>query len=92
MTTTRQAQGARLNVEKASPARQRRTLLNPPNAPRRNLGPNASTARMRGGSPGRPVDDRTRRQLYDGAKKRNIPGGSRTGKVEWLPRWVSSWT
>jgi hypothetical protein len=88
--TKRQAQDARLNVERAAQGRQRRTLLNPPNAPRHNLGPNASAARMRGDLR-RSLDERTRRQLYDGAKKRNIPGGSRTGKVEWPPRWVASW-
>jgi hypothetical protein len=90
--TKRQAQDARLNVERAAQGRQRRRLSNPPNAPRRNLGPNASAARVRGGDLRRSLDDRTRRQLYDGAKKRNIPGGSRTGKVEWLPRWVSGWS
>jgi hypothetical protein len=91
MTTQRQARDAGLKLEMATLARQRRMLSNPPNAPRRNLGPSASAARMRSGSPGR-LDDRTRRQLYDGTKRRNIPGRSRTGKVEWLPRWVSSWT
>ena len=43
---------------------------------------NAAAARKRGGRPGRSLDDRTRQQLYEEAKKRKIPGRSSMGKAQ----------
>ena len=40
----------------------------------------ASRARSRRGQAGRSLEDRTREQLYELAKKRNIRGRSRMGK------------
>jgi hypothetical protein len=53
-----------------------------PKAVRQDLGRNAAAARKRGGKPGHRLEDRTRSQLYDEAKKRNIPGRSSMGKRE----------
>jgi hypothetical protein len=44
------------------------------------MGRQAARARARGGKPGRGLEDRTRQQLYDEAKRRNIPGRSKMGK------------
>jgi hypothetical protein len=49
---------------------------------RQDLGRQAAAARRRGGSPGRALEDRTREQLYEQAKKVGIPGRSRMGKWE----------
>ena len=83
MATTKQRQAAKRNIKKAAAsAKKRRTIANLPKATRRDLSRNAAAARRRGGRPGRSLDDRSRQQLYDEAKKRDIPGRSRMGKVE----------
>jgi len=83
MATTKQRQAARRNIKKATAsAKKRRTIANLPKATRQDLSRNAAAARRRGGRPGRSLDDRTRQQLYEEAKKRNIPGRSRMGKAE----------
>ena len=83
MATTKQRQAAKRNVKKAAAsAKKRRTIANLPKATRRDLSRNAAAARRRGGRPGRALEDRTRQQLYDEAKKRNIAGRSRMGKAE----------
>jgi hypothetical protein len=83
MATKKQTQAAKRNIKKASAAAKRkRTIANLPKATRRDLSRNAAAARRRGGKPGRSLDDRTRQQLYDEAKKRNIPGRSSMGKGE----------
>jgi hypothetical protein len=83
MATTKQRQAAKRNIKKAAAsATKRRTIANLPSATRRDLSRNAAAARRRGGKPGRALDDRTRQQLYDEAKKRNIAGRSRMGKAE----------
>jgi hypothetical protein len=83
MATTKQTQAARRNIKKAAAAAKRkRTIANLPKATRRDLSRNAAAARRRGGRPGRSLDDRTREQLYQEAKKRNISGRSRMGKAE----------
>jgi hypothetical protein len=43
---------------------------------------NAAAARSRGGKPGHRLEDRTRSQLYDEAKRKNISGRSIMGKRE----------
>jgi hypothetical protein len=83
MASTKQRQAAKRNIKKAAAAAKRkRTLAHLPKATRQDLGRNAAAARRRGGKPGRSLDDRTRQQLYEEAKKRNIPGRSRMGKAE----------
>ena len=83
MATTKQTQAARRNIKSAQRAAKRaRTISKLPVSVRRDLGRNAAAARRRGGKPGRSLDDRTRQQLYDEAKKRRIPGRSKMGKHE----------
>lgn len=81
MATRKQTQAAKRNIRKAqSAAKSKRTIAHLPEATRRDLGKQGSKARLRGGSPGRALEDRTREQLYDLAKKRNIRGRSKMGK------------
>lgn len=81
MASTKQVRAARKNVKRAqSAARRKRTISKLPKSVRRDLGRQASAARRRGGAPGRALEDRTREQLYQEAKKRNIAGRSRMGK------------
>ena len=81
MATTKQVQAARRNIQKAQrAAKTKRTIAHLPEAIRRDLGKQAAKARQRGGSAGHALEDRTREQLYELAKKRNIRGRSRMGK------------
>lgn len=81
MATTKQVRAARRNVQKAQrAARTKRTIAHLPEATRRDLGKQASKARQRGGRAGQALEDRTREQLYELAKKRNIRGRSKMGK------------
>ncbi len=83
MATTAQTRAAKRNIKKAAAAAKRtRTIANLPKATRRDLSRNAAAARRRGGKPGRSLEDRTRAQLYEQAKKRNIAGRSSMGKSE----------
>jgi hypothetical protein len=83
MATRKQVTAARRNIKKATTAaKRRRTIANLPRATRRDLSRNAAASRRRGGKPGRNLEDRTRSQLYDEAKRRNIPGRSSMGKRE----------
>ena len=81
MATRKQTEAARRNVRKAqSAAKSRRTIAHLPEATRRDLGEQASKARQRGGRAGHALEDRTREQLYELAKRRNIRGRSKMGK------------
>ena len=81
MATTKQVQAARRNIQKAQrAAKSKRTVAHLPEATRRDLGKQAAKARQRGGRAGHALEDRTREQLYELAKKRNIRGRSRMGK------------
>jgi hypothetical protein len=81
MASTKQVRAARKNIKRAqTAARRKRTISKLPKSVRRDLGRQAAAARRRGGAPGRALEDRTREQLYEEAKKRNIPGRSRMGK------------
>jgi hypothetical protein len=83
MASRKQVQAAKRNIESAQrAARKKRTISKLPKSVRRDLGRQAAAARRRGGSPGRAMEDRTREQLYEQAKKQNIPGRSRMGKWE----------
>ena len=83
MATQKQVKAARRNIRKATAAaKRRRTIANLPRATRRDLSRNAAASRRRGGKPGHSLEDRTRTQLYEEAKRRNIPGRSRMGKHE----------
>jgi hypothetical protein len=81
MATTKQRKAARRNVKKAQAgARSKRSLANLPKETRRDMGRQAAKARKRGGSPGHALEDRTRQELYEVAKKRNVAGRSKMGK------------
>jgi hypothetical protein len=83
MASTKRVTAAKRNIKKASAAAKRkRTITKLPKAVRQDLGRNAAAARKRGGKPGHRLEDRTRSQLYDEAKKRDIPGRSSMGKGE----------
>ena len=83
MASTKQVTAAKRNIKKASSAAKRkRTITKLPKSVRQDLSRNAAAARKRGGKPGHRLEDRTRSQLYDEAKKRDIPGRSSMGKRE----------
>ena len=81
MATQRQVRAARRNVVKArQAARRKKTIAKLPKAVRQDLSRQAARSRARGGKPGRELEDRTRHDLYEVAKKKNIPGRSGMGK------------
>ena len=81
MATQKQVQAAKRNVRKAqSAARSKRTIAHLPEATRRDLGKQAASARSRHGKPGHALEERTREQLYELAKKRGIRGRSKMAK------------
>jgi hypothetical protein len=83
MASARQVQAAKRNVKKAQQAaRSKRTIAHLPESTRRDLGRQAAKSRQRGGKAGHSLEDRTRQQLYELAKKRNIKGRSKMGKWE----------
>ena len=83
MATKKQTQAARKNVKKAqAAAKSKRTLANLPKSTRSDLGKQAAKSRARGGAAGHKLEDRNRRQLYEVAKERDIPGRSKMGKWE----------
>ena len=83
MATRKQVQAAKRNVKKAqSAATKKRTIANLPPSTRRGLGQQAARGRARGGKPGAALEDRNREQLYELAKRKNIPGRSKMGKGE----------
>jgi hypothetical protein len=83
VATTRQVQAAKRNIKRAQrAARTKKTITKLPAATRRDLGRQAAKARQRRGKPGRALEDRTRQQLYEVAKKTGVPGRSKMGKWE----------
>ena len=81
MATARQRQTAKRNIKKAQrAARKKRTIANLPKATRTDLSRQAARSRKRGGKPGRTLEDRTRQDLYQVAKRKGIAGRSRMGK------------
>jgi hypothetical protein len=81
MATQKQVRAAKRNIQKAqAAARSKRTIAHLHEATRRDLAKQASKARQRGGKAGRALEDRTRDQLYELAKRRNVRGRSKMGK------------
>jgi hypothetical protein len=81
MATRKQVQAAKRNVTQAQQAaRRKRTIANLPKATRSELGRQAARGRRRGGEAGHRLEDRNRTQLYELAKRRDIPGRSKMGK------------
>jgi hypothetical protein len=81
MATKKQTQAARRNVQKArAAATRKRTIAHLPESTRRDLGKQGAKARARGGKAGHALEDRTREQLYELAKQKQIPGRSKMGK------------
>ena len=81
MASQKQVSAAKRNIVKArQAARKKKTILSLPKSVRQDLSRQAAKSRARGGQPGRNLEDRTRQDLYEVAKKRNIPGRSSMGK------------
>jgi Rho termination factor, N-terminal domain len=81
VASSRQVQTAKRNVKKAQQAaRQKRTIARLPKSTRSELGKQAARGRQRGGKAGHALEDRSRQQLYEIAKDKNIPGRSKMGK------------
>jgi hypothetical protein len=81
MASAAQRQAAKRNIKKAAKAAQRKhTIANMPKSTRTALGKQgAAVARRRrsGGS-----EPKTRQELYEEAKRRNLPGRSKMGRAE----------
>lgn len=83
MATSKQVRAAKRNVGQAQrAARSKRTIASLPAETRRDLGRQAAASRRRGGEAGHSYEDRSRQQLYEIAKQRDIPGRSKMGKWE----------
>ncbi|HEV8681996.1 MAG TPA: Rho termination factor N-terminal domain-containing protein [Actinomycetota bacterium] len=81
MATKRQTTAAKRNIKKAQRAAKRqRTITKLPKSVRSDLGRQAAKSRLRGGRPGRALEDRTREDLYKVAKRKGIEGRSKMGK------------
>ena len=81
MATTKQVRAAKRNVKKASvAARKKRTIANMPAETRRALGKQGAAVAKRKRSGG--SSPKTRQELYEEAKRRNLPGRSKMGRDE----------
>jgi hypothetical protein len=81
MASQRQRQAAKRNIRKAqTAARRKKTITKLPKSVRRDLGRQAAKSRQRGGKPGQALEDRTRQDLYQVAKRKGIAGRSSMGK------------
>lgn len=81
MATTQQRQAAKRNVKKAiSAAKRKRTIASMPKSTRTALGKQgaAIAQRKRTGASG----PKTRAELYEIAKRRDLPGRSKMGRAE----------
>ncbi len=79
--STKQVTAAKRNIKKAQQAaRRKRTIAHLPKSTRRSLSQQAARSRARGGQAGHALEDRNRQQLYEIAKKKDIPGRSKMGK------------
>lgn len=83
MATRKQTSAAKRNIKAAQrAAKSKRTITHLPKSVRSDLGRQAAKARRRGGRAGHDLEDRTRSDLYDVAKRLKISGRSRMGKWE----------
>jgi ribosome assembly protein YihI (activator of Der GTPase) len=83
MATPKQTRAAKRNVKKAQQAATRkRTIAHLPQSTRRALQTGARKGRQRGGKAGHALEDRNRQQLYEVARRENIPGRSKMGKSQ----------
>jgi len=81
VASQKQVRTAKRNIVKARrAAKKKRTIANLPKSVRQDLGRQAAEARARGGKPGRDLEDRSRQDLYEVAKRKKIPGRSSMGK------------
>jgi len=81
MATAKQTQAAKKNVRKAAQAaKQKKSLANMPKATKSALGKQGAAVAQRKRSGG--SEPRTRQELYDEAKRRNIRGRSTMGRDE----------
>jgi len=81
MATTKQVQAAKRNIKKArTAAKNKRSIANMPAKTRSELGKQGAAVAQRkrkGGS-----TPKTRQELYEEAKRRNLPGRSTMGRAE----------
>lgn len=81
MATTKQVKAAKRNVKKAQAgARKKRTIAHMPAKTRTSLGKQGAAVAQRkrtGGS-----SPKTRQELYEEAKRRDLPGRSKMGRAE----------
>jgi hypothetical protein len=81
MATSKQTAAARSNVKKAQKAaRSQRTLASMPSSTRTALGKQGAAVAQRKRTGG--ATPRTRAELYEIAKKRDLPGRSKMGRDE----------
>lgn len=81
MASERQRQSARRNIKKAiSASKKKRTIANLPKKTRSALGRQASAVRQRNRTGSK--RPRTRSELYEEAKRRDLPGRSKMGRAE----------
>jgi hypothetical protein len=81
MATNRQRAAARRNVQKAAKAaKSRRTIANMPKATRTALGRQGAAAARRKRTGG--TAPKTRAELYEEAKRKNVPGRSKMARAE----------
>jgi len=79
--STKQVRAAKQNIKKAqAAARRKRTIAHLPKTTRRSLSQQAARSRARGGRAGHDLENRNREQIYEVAKRLNIPGRSKMGK------------
>jgi hypothetical protein len=81
MATEKQRQAARRNVRKAiTAARRKKTIANMPKRTRTALGKQGAAVAQRKRTGG--THPKTRQELYEMAKRRNLPGRSKMGRDE----------
>ena len=79
--SSKEVKAAKSNIKKAQQAAKRkRTIAHLPKSTRSSLSQQAARSRARGGKAGHALEDRNRQQLYEIAKKKEIPGRSKLGK------------
>ena len=81
MVTTKQRKAAKKNVRKAiSTAKRKKTIAHMPKKTRTALGKQAAAVARRKRTGG--TSPKTRQELYEEAKRRDLPGRSKMGRAE----------